>query len=96
MRAVALVLLEFGFGGAVCVENQAQCQFERGDVVCTNVFVIWIGAWGGKWGGEVRVVVRGKGKNRRNAHGRRWKTLEDVAGRRGEALQNRLEDVILI
>ena len=42
------------------------------------------------------MVVRGKGKNRRNAHGRRWKTLEDVAGRRGEASQNRLEDVILI
>ena len=82
MRAVALFLLEFGFGGAVCVENQAQCQFERGDVVCTNVFVIWIGAWGGKWGGEVRMLVRGKAKivaTHMEDVGRRWKTwLEDV------------------
>ena len=41
------------------------------------------------WGGDFST-------NRRNAYGRRWKTLEDVAGRCGEASRNRLEDVILI
>ena len=63
----------------------------------------WSEKWGEGWGGGASGDGRrrrgswgGRTQIRRNAHGRRWKTLEDVAGRRGEASRNRLEDVFLI